>query len=188
MPNPDGERTEPSKETPHPKHVEFHKETEQILKGTLFAVTPQEGCAILIGKLKELSSKRNTAVFQIQLIWPCCNVWTKKIENQLCASLNIEDNVEKELSRVNRFALDPYEQIAAQKWARTKNLKVLGIAHSHPFGSAKPSKIDLSMNFLPNLMIILSGDKTMRGWWLNKPKSKPIEIPIKLKEVEPMFF
>ena len=34
--------------------------------------------------------------------------------------------------RDSRFALDPREQIAAQRWARLRGLEVLGVCHSHP--------------------------------------------------------
>ena len=50
-----------------PSHIEFLEDSERILRGTLLAVTPQEGCALLIGKSIELQTEHKPNIFKIQL-------------------------------------------------------------------------------------------------------------------------
>ncbi len=162
-----------------PNHIEFQGDSERILRSTLLAVTPEEGCALLIGKSTELQNQSKPKVFKIHLIWPCCNVWIDAIHNLNDKYLETKTKMQKKISRENRFLLDPYEQLSAQKWARSKQLIILGAAHSHPLSSPIPSKVDLSSSFSPGLMIILNGSTTeMKAWWINDPNiSEPIAIP-----------
>jgi len=163
-----------------PSHIEFQKDSERILRCTLLAVTPQEGCALLIGESVELQTEHKPNVFKLQLIWPCCNIWISGFHDHVDTSLETKVQQPIKTSRENRFALDPYEQLSAQKWARSKNLKVLGAAHSHKASPPIPSETDLSWNQSPNLMIILNANtKEMRAWWVSHPKdSLPLRIPL----------
>ena len=70
MPNPDRERTEQNKLYGQPSHIEFHKDSERILRSSLMTVEPEEGCALLIGKFIKLENLLLPSIFQIQLIWP----------------------------------------------------------------------------------------------------------------------
>ena len=69
-------------------------------------------------------------------------------------------------SRCNRFALDPREQLLAQRWARQRGLDVIGTAHSHPQGDATPSRRDRDWLRVPSLMVIQGADLRLRAWWL----------------------
>ncbi|MCP9835007.1 M67 family metallopeptidase [Cyanobium sp. Aljojuca 7A6] len=116
-----------------------------VLEAVLVAVAPEEGCALLLGGRDPWCVRR---------IWPCLNVWVPPAE------------------RCRRFALDPREQLLAQKWARSRGLTVLGSAHSHPFSEPVPSALDLSLAFTPTLMLILGqgpaeGEpRSLACWWL----------------------
>ena len=178
MPNPDRERTEQNEFHEKPSHIEFHNDSERILRSSLRSVDPEEGCALLIGNSIKLENESMPNVFHIQLIWPCCNVWTNKIPHHVSKN-SLNENTHKELiSRKNRFALDPKEQLLAQKWARTKDLKILGTAHSHPQSKPIPSKIDIKNCFWLNLMIIINGYNDMRAWWINQENFvHPLELP-----------
>ena len=79
--------------------------------------------------------------------WPCCNVWLPQEE------------------RHQRFAIDPREQLLAQKWARQRGWQVLGSLHSHPRGVAVPSPTDRKLTVPPTLMVI-QGASDLRCWWL----------------------
>jgi proteasome lid subunit RPN8/RPN11 len=83
--------------------------------------------------------------------------------------------------RDSRFALDPREQIAAQRWARLRGLDVLGVCHSHPYTSPEPSIWDCDWAEPNRLMMILSGTRELRAWWLGTDRV-PLEIPIEIWE------
>lgn len=123
-----------------------------MLEAVLLAAAPEEGCALLLGRRDP---------WHIDQIWPCLNVWEPPPE------------------RRRRFALDPREQLQAQKWARARGLTVLGSAHSHPLSAPAPSALDRSLAFAPTLMLILGQADGLAGpavsegkvwslacWWL----------------------
>ena len=123
-----------------------------VLEAVLLAAAPEEGCALLLGRRDP---------WHIEQVWPCLNVWDPPLE------------------RRRRFALDPREQLQAQKWARARGLTVLGSTHSHPRSAPVPSALDRSLAFAPTLMLILGpsagpapsaaeGDvqRSLACWWL----------------------
>ena len=64
------------------------------------------------------SADQRETHWQVERIWPCLNGWQPMGE------------------RSRRFAIDPREQLLAQKWGRARALTVLGAAHSHPASAA----------------------------------------------------
>jgi len=157
-----------------------------ILRQLLMAAAPQEGCALLLGgpagdplpapsrpadgrqvgpdPVAAAGARAEPPVtWEIRLIWPCLNVWQPAPE------------------RRHRFALDPREQLLAQRWGRERGLQVLGSAHSHPHSAAVPSATDLALAFAPTLQLILS---PLQGWqpacwWLESttddhPRARPL--------------
>ena len=135
-----------------------------ILERSLLAVKPQEGCGLLLG------TGLGTSRLTLATLWPSCNAWG--IAN--CEMDGAGD-------RGSRFALDPREQIAAQRWARLHGLEVLGVCHSHPNTSPKPSIWDCDWAEPNRLMLILSGTRELRAWWLSTDRV-PFEIPIEVWE------
>ena len=116
-----------------------------VLERTLRATHPLEGCALLLGE-------QQGDTLRLQRIWPCCNSWQPETE------------------RTHRFQLDPREQLLAQRWARQRELQVLGAAHSHPSSAASPSPTDLKLCLGPCLMLIHSGmpqsERPWGAWWI----------------------
>jgi proteasome lid subunit RPN8/RPN11 len=110
--------------------------------------------------------------WRLRWIWPCCNVWPVPGE------------------RCRRFAIDPREQLLAQKWGRARGLEVLGAAHSHPRSPAVPSSTDHSLTLTPALMLILGRDPTpdqhqaqeeLVAWWLPEPPAQPQRLPWRME-------
>jgi len=142
----------------------------------LLAAAPREGCALLLGHHQGTS-------LLLRRIWPCCNSWQPQEERQ------------------HRFLLDPREQLLAQRWARERQLQVLGAAHSHPSSEAVPSSSDLALSCGPTLVLIRSGlpvaagTAALRAWWLpdsagwsadsadgpGSPALQPRELPLELE-------
>jgi proteasome lid subunit RPN8/RPN11 len=128
-----------------PAELGIGRQALTMLEAVLEAAAPDEGCALLLGSLDPWCVRR---------VWPCLNVWEPAAE------------------RSRRFALDPREQLLAQKWARARGLSVLGSAHSHPLSEPVPSALDRSLAFGPTLMLILgqgpvAGElRSLACWWL----------------------
>ncbi len=135
-----------------PEELCLGRQALTVLEAILLAAAPEEGCALLLGRRDP---------WRVEQVWPCLNVWEPSPE------------------RRRRFALDPREQLQAQKWARARGLTVLGSAHSHPLSAPVPSALDRSLAFTPTLMLILGqadgpavtaadGDApwSLACWWL----------------------
>lgn len=121
----------------------------------LQAAEPEEGCALLLGT-------RQGALWRLQRIWPCRNAWPEPS------------------ARRQRFAIDPREQLLAQKWARARGLEVLGAAHSHPCSPPLPSSTDQALTPLrPALMLIRGPGGRVRAWWLPEADGEaPCELTL----------
>jgi proteasome lid subunit RPN8/RPN11 len=92
------------------------------------AALPWEGCALLLGRTGRCP--------HLQRIWPCLNSWPERS------------------ARHRRFALDPREQLQAQRWCRQHGLAVIAAAHSHPSGEPVPSALDRQLVLAPDLLLI----------------------------------
>lgn len=90
---------------------------------------PEECCGLLLGRDK-----------QVLRVWQTENSWTTDFGDRLPPTLT--QPTANPPSRLNRFAIDPKEMLAAQKFARTQNLSIIGIYHSHPDHPAIPSESD----------------------------------------------
>ena len=126
-----------------------------VLRPILASAEPEEGCALLLGERLDFD-------WQLRLIWPCCNVWPQPQQ------------------RCRRFAIDPREQLQAQKWGRAHGLELLGSAHSHPTSGPVPSDTDRSLCGISTLMVIL-GAQNLGGelvaWWLPEAPAPPQRLP-----------
>ena len=161
-----------------PKTIQLTKENANVLRQTVLSPLPNEGCALLIGAPIQLTHSPVTVGLQIDLIWPCCNVWT---QNQVDLSANFNHLASYKLTRKNRFQIDPKEQILAQKWARSRQLQVLGSAHSHPRSRAIPSDSDLRSLSSSTLMVIVDRDGLIRAWWIsNDQKFEEIDVAFRI--------
>jgi proteasome lid subunit RPN8/RPN11 len=90
---------------------------------------PHECCGILIGR-KDGDSK---------LVLEFCRA----------GNLNVE-------RARDRYLMDPKDQILSEKYARTKNLQIVGYYHSHPDHPARPSRTDHEQSWEHVSYLILS--------------------------------
>lgn len=129
--------------TPEAIHLRPHALT--LLDHLLALTAPEEACALLLGR-------HAGVLWRIERIWPCLNVWEPAAERNC------------------RFAVDPREQLQAQKWGRDQGLLLLGSAHSHPAAEPVPSPTDRALTVAPALMLIrgrlASGQAELACWWL----------------------
>ncbi len=142
-----------------------------LLRRNLLAVAPQEGCALLIGDQQLTKDFHEKWLWNVRMIWPCCNAWDHRLINNSCS---FNDKTLKNLRRLSKetgFVVDPREQIHAQRWARNQNFKVLGSAHSHPNGKMTPSLLDLDLSNSQGIVVIISNSGKVNGWWTRKDRS-----------------
>lgn len=165
-----------------PTNIQLSRDCKEILCQSLLSTAPEEGCALLLGKNIMTKNLTEQTTCQIALIWPCSNVWEANTQ-RIIKPKKIRTRKNKTFSKKNHFLIDPKEQIAAQKWARARNLAVVGSAHSHPASSSEPSLTDIEWNFSPGLMIIVNGKGTIKAWWLDQAHQiLPLQIPFKQKQ------
>ena len=163
-----------------PKYIEFQNESNYVLSRFLKAAEPEEGCAILIGQKKNLTTDKMKNFWKVTHIWSCHNIWGQqesKLIDQNISEFSNQKNMQ--LSKNNRFEIDAKDQIASQKWARENDLEVLCCAHSHPSGENKPSEIDLLLHQSPGLMVISNKYGDLKAWWItNKLNFHNVKIEI----------
>ena len=150
-----------------PALLQIGRDQLTLLEALLAAETPRESCALLLGPWADRPAEEGGAV-RIAAIWPCLNVWDPPAERQ------------------RRFAVDPREQLMAQKWGRRLGWQLIGTAHSHPTSAAVPSALDQDLAFVPTLMLIAgtaaspgpAGAPVIRAWWLDAGEARELALRI----------
>lgn len=143
-----------------PVRISVDARALMVLQRVMTAAWPHEGCALLLGT--------TGSSWHLQQVWPCLNAWPVETE------------------RCRRFALDPREQLLAQRWSRQRGMQVLGCAHSHPTSAPEPSATDRELTLAPALLLIAGQDMgpvtppsdgwQWACWWL--PDAEPGQAAI----------
>lgn len=142
-------------------------------------MAPEEGCALLLGTQEKTTKWVKSPIWNVKKIWSCKNIWHPDIFHFSTANEEEARNDQSVFSRENRFALDPKDQLLAQRWARENRLQVLGVAHSHPQGDPMPSDSDLRWGMSPGLMVIVSKTEEVRAWWrFDRSSQEHQEVPL----------
>ena len=93
-------------------------------------------------------------------------------------------NAREESAKRNRFLIEPEELMRGERYARSKELEVIGFYHSHPDSPARPSQYDLEHAWPTYSYIIVStreGDSGDLFSWEQEPdrsKFNPEEIRV----------
>jgi proteasome lid subunit RPN8/RPN11 len=72
-------------------------------------------------------------------------------------------NAREESAKRNRFLIEPEELMRGEKYARGKELEVVGFYHSHPDSAAAPSQYDLEHAWPTYSYIIVSTNAEKAG-------------------------
>jgi len=161
-----------------PERVRLRWDCLIVLSRSLAAVAPEEGCALLLGN-GPAGPLTASPIWHVEAIWPCCNVWRPGLEalpEEDGASAGAGDAHGVALCRRHRFAVDPREQLHAQRWARRTGMQVLGSAHSHPEGDPIPSLQDQRWAVTPGLMVIMGAQAQLAAWWLEAGAAEPLPL------------
>ena len=93
-------------------------------------------------------------------------------------------NAREESAKRNRFLIEPEELMRGERYARSKNIEVVGFYHSHPDSPARPSQYDLEHAWPTYSYIIVSTSEGHSGdlfSWEQEPdlsKFNPEEIRV----------
>ncbi|MBM3554294.1 MAG: M67 family metallopeptidase [Alphaproteobacteria bacterium] len=88
-------------------------------------------------------------------------------EGPLVEAIHESANLAPEATR--RFEIDPSLQIAVQRELRGGDKRVIGVYHSHPGGTARPSPTDAGEANDPDLAWLILGDDGVRAYrWTGK--------------------
>ncbi|MDJ0702574.1 MAG: M67 family metallopeptidase [Leptolyngbyaceae cyanobacterium MO_188.B28] len=119
---------------------------------------PDECCGLLVGQLGD-AGKPVEARLLSQII-PVENDWSPTIEDlPETATPALTELTPSEMSssgKSRRYWIDPKDLLAAQKYARDRNLDIIGIYHSHPNHPAIPSECDRALAWPEYSYIIVS--------------------------------
>ena len=72
-------------------------------------------------------------------------------------------NAREESAKRNRFLIEPEELMRGERYAREKDLEVVGFYHSHPDSPARPSQYDLDHAWPTYSYIIVSTSAGQSG-------------------------
>ena len=92
---------------------------------------PYECCGLLLGRFESDGEKVVTEIYPIS-------------------------NAREESAKRNRFLIEPEELMRGERYARGKQLEVVGFYHSHPESPARPSQYDLEHAWPTYSYIIVS--------------------------------
>ena len=104
-------------------------------------------------------------------------------ERRITAVISAENTT---VDRTNSYKIDPREWRKAEAHAQCQNQAILGIYHSHPNGSATPSKIDTESAWPELIYLIVAigvdGVKDICAWCFDLEANawKPIKVQVRL--------
>ena len=126
---------------------------------------PEEACGLLVGRSAPGAGYRVSTVE---------------------ASANVA-----EPPRTRRFEVDPKLRLRLERELRESPDSVIGVYHSHPDGSAAPSKTDISMIFEPDMVWLITAVADgrageTRGWRPAEDRSAflPLELDLARETAE----
>jgi len=118
--------------------------------------------------------------------YECCGLLLGRFEadTKLVNETYPISNAREESAKRNRFLIEPAELMRGEKYARSKELEVVGFYHSHPDSPARPSQYDLEHAWPTYSYIIVSTSEGQSGdlfSWEQEPdrsKFNPEEIRV----------
>ncbi|MEL6320224.1 MAG: M67 family metallopeptidase [Cyanobacteria bacterium J06626_14] len=105
---------------------------------------PEECCGLLLGRSSQSSGQSTNGQLSshktVVEVWETKNVWNAD-DNTLSDETN-QTGHHHHLTKSRRYSIDPQQMLDAQRYARDRQLDIIGIYHSHPDHSAIPSECD----------------------------------------------
>uniref|UniRef100_A0A832M3C3 M67 family peptidase n=1 Tax=Oscillatoriales cyanobacterium SpSt-402 TaxID=2282168 RepID=A0A832M3C3_9CYAN len=124
---------------------------------------PNECCGLMLGTFAQPSLKHLIEVRAVE------NAWDEHVARDVEAC-DADDDLP--LSKSHRYWVNPQEMLTVMREARSRNLDIIGIYHSHPDHPAVPSECDRRLAWQQYSYIIISVQQGMaqdlQNWHLNE--------------------
>ena len=125
---------------------------------------------------KQLSEIREHGVHDYP--YECCGLLLGRFgaDGKLVTETYPISNAREESAKRNRFLITPDELMKGERYARSRDLEVVGFYHSHPDSPAVPSKYDLEHAWPTYSYIIVStqegGSTDLFSWEQEDDRSR----------------
>ena len=133
---------------------------------------PEECCGLLLGV--QIREADGSVHWQVKAIQETENCW---------GDIDEFPKTDPREGKHNRFAIDPRILLAVQKADRDREIRLIGIYHSHPQGLPVPSAFDRAIAWPEYIYWIVSLEggnvKDGKGWFLDD-HGQFQEIPLSL--------
>lgn len=130
------------------------------------AALPYECCGLLLGKA--MADESGDRAIAVQDLWPAPNDWERLADEPFRA---LDPLPAQDTSLERRYAIAPETFLAAMRAARSHQLDIIGVYHSHPQQPAIPSEFDRACAWPDYSYLILSvrGDRVVdwQSWRLD---------------------
>ncbi|MFQ5708807.1 MAG: M67 family metallopeptidase [bacterium] len=97
-------------------------------------------------------------------------------------------NAREESEQYHRYLIDPQAFLQGEKFARERNMEIVGFYHSHPDAEARPSNYDLEHGW-PRYSYVIVSVKNRRAqevtsWLLQDDRSKFLQEEIVIESTQ----
>jgi proteasome lid subunit RPN8/RPN11 len=140
---------------------------------------PDECCGLLLGHAMPGQTNDGAIDRTVVELRPLINAWDAAIAQEMANFSEIP--AQHELTKSRRYWIDPKDMLEAQRYARDRNLTIVGIYHSHPDNPAVPSECDRVLAWSSYSYLIVSVPQgraqDLLSWTLDDThqfKSEPI--------------
>lgn len=112
-------------------------------------IYPEECCGLLLGTRQSSTTPETRHLIEL---WQTDNIWNPSVESVA----QEDEEILPLLTKNRRYWIDPKEILAAQRYARDRQLDLIGVYHSHPDHEAVPSESDRALAWSEYSYVILS--------------------------------
>ena len=128
--------------------LQIQLEHLQAIRAHAESTYPEECCGLLLGKF---TSDRK----ELLEVRPTENAWQEQNARELGQELAASETIAP-LTKESRYIIKPAEMLRVIKEARSRDLSLIGVYHSHPDHPAIPSECDRQLAWPEYSYIIVS--------------------------------
>jgi proteasome lid subunit RPN8/RPN11 len=169
--------------------LQVSKQDLQLVRAHAESAYPNECCGLLLGKIGKIADRDAIAKILVK-VWEAENAWGEEVESFYGDFVRTSINSNRSQRQLpvaiaaktssERYYIDPKEMLACQRFARDRDLEIIGIYHSHPDCPAIPSQFDRDFAWQHYSYIIVSVENgaatDCRSWMLDRDRCFQPEI------------
>lgn len=123
----------------------------QLISAQAERTYPEECCGLLLGHFKRQQSQPDKTLVEV---WATTNAWSEAAIASVSEMVGQDDPLDR--TKTSRYWIDPKEMLIGQRYARDRQLDIIGIYHSHPDHPAIPSECDRALAWSHYVYLIVS--------------------------------